>query len=81
MAYYWYENEPERLKFNGQRRDRIYHFLLGDPGMCNYTDKVWNHHKTVKGVRNIPCKIKAHCTSKINYDNKTYFINDSKPVR
>ena len=36
----WYENEPERLKFNGQRRDRIYHFLLGDPGMCNYTDKV-----------------------------------------
>lgn len=36
----WYENEPERLKFNGQRRDKIYHFLLGDPGMCNYTDKV-----------------------------------------
>ena len=36
----WYENEPERLKFNGQRRDRIYHFLPGDQGMCNYTDKV-----------------------------------------
>ena len=35
----WYENEPERLKFNGQRRDRIYHFLLGDPGMV-ISDKV-----------------------------------------
>ena len=44
----WYEMEPERLPFNTARADKgykfgrkqIYHFLLGDPGMCSYTDKV-----------------------------------------
>lgn len=44
----WYEQAPERLsfvktktgKFSSKRDGKIYHFLLGDPGMCNYTDKV-----------------------------------------
>ena len=44
----WYENEPERLPFGTARADKgykfgrkqIYHFLLGDPGMCSYSDKV-----------------------------------------
>ena len=44
----WYEMEPERLPFGTARADKgykfgrkqIYHFLLGDPGMCNYSDKV-----------------------------------------
>lgn len=44
----WYELEPERLLFGTNRADKghrfgrkqIYHFLLGDPGMCNYSDKV-----------------------------------------
>lgn len=44
----WYENAPERLLFSEKRADKgykfgrkqFYHFLLGDPGMCNYTDKV-----------------------------------------
>jgi len=44
----WYEMEPERLPFGSARADKgykfgrkqIYHFLLGDPGMCSYTDKV-----------------------------------------
>lgn len=44
----WYELEPERLPFGTNRADKghrfgrkqIYHFLLGDPGMCNYSDKV-----------------------------------------
>lgn len=44
----WYEMEPERLSFDATRADKnhkqgrkqIYHFLLGDPGMCNYSDKV-----------------------------------------
>lgn len=44
----WYEKEPERLSFGTNRSDkqckfkykRIYHFLLGDPGMCSYSDKV-----------------------------------------
>ena len=44
----WYEMEPERLPFGTTRADKgykfgrkqIYHFLLGDPGMCSYSDKV-----------------------------------------
>lgn len=44
----WFEMEPERLPFGTARADKgykagrkqIYHFLLGDPGMCNYSDKV-----------------------------------------
>ncbi len=44
----WYEMEPERLAFGTARADKgykfgrkqIYHFLLGDPGMCSYSDKV-----------------------------------------
>ncbi len=44
----WFEMEPERLPFGTTRADKgyksgrkqIYHFLLGDPGMCNYSDKV-----------------------------------------
>lgn len=44
----WYEMEPERLPFDETRADKgykfarkqIYHFLLGDPGMCSYSDKV-----------------------------------------
>lgn len=46
----WYENAPERVPLGTKRKyegkgikesaRQIYHFLLGDPGMCNYTDKV-----------------------------------------
>lgn len=38
----WYELEPERVPLGKKRmpKKQIYHFLLGDPGMCNYTDKV-----------------------------------------
>lgn len=38
----WYELEPERVPLGTKRmpKKQIYHFLLGDPGMCNYTDKV-----------------------------------------
>ena len=44
----WYENAPERVlmseiradKNYQQHRKQIYHFLLGDPGMCSYSDKV-----------------------------------------
>lgn len=40
----WYEEEPRRV-MPGESRVRsgatwVYHFLLGDPGMANYTDKV-----------------------------------------
>ncbi len=42
---HWYENAPERVPLGTERKKRrgnaqIYHFLLGDPGMCSYTDKV-----------------------------------------
>lgn len=38
----WYEMEPERVPLGTKRmlRKQVYHFLLGDPGMCSYTDKV-----------------------------------------
>lgn len=37
----WYEGEPERIPLGQELpTDGIFHFLLGDPGMANYTDKV-----------------------------------------
>lgn len=41
----WYENAPERVPLGMKRKKKkgysqIYHFLLGDPGMCSYGDKV-----------------------------------------
>ncbi len=45
----WYENAPERIPFEkkdstgrniARSRYQVYHFLTGDPGMCNYSDKV-----------------------------------------
>ena len=46
----WYENAPERVpvgavrisggKGHKQGSRQIWHFLLGDPGMCSYSDKV-----------------------------------------
>jgi hypothetical protein len=38
----WYENVPERIPVGSKRmpRKQVYHFLLGDPGMCSYSDKV-----------------------------------------
>lgn len=42
---HWYENAPERVPLGTERKKKrghsqIYHFLLGDPGMCSYSDKV-----------------------------------------
>ena len=41
----WFENAPDRVPLGTERKKRkgnaqIYHFLLGDPGMCSYSDKV-----------------------------------------
>jgi type I restriction-modification system DNA methylase subunit len=38
----WYTKAPDRIAPGETRRGNkeVYHFLLGDPGMCNYTDKV-----------------------------------------
>ena len=38
----WFEMAPERIPFgrSAAQKNRIYHFLLGDPGMCSYSDKV-----------------------------------------
>ena len=39
----WYELAPERVALNGaarKKKKQIYHFLLGDPGMSKYDDKV-----------------------------------------
>lgn len=56
---HWYENAPERVPLGTERHDKgyrndsrqIYHFLLGDPGMSEYKDKV------IKQLK--PDKIKA----------------------
>lgn len=39
---HWYENAPDRVLMTEKRKPQkqIYHFLLGDPGMCSYSDKV-----------------------------------------
>ncbi len=50
----WYNNAPERVApgmNRSLRKQQVYHFLLGDPGMCAYTDKV------IKGLE--PEKIAA----------------------
>ena len=42
-AKIWYNSAPERVTPGSRRslrRQQVYHFLLGDPGMCAYTDKV-----------------------------------------
>ena len=44
----WYNYEPKRVPLSEERnvkdlktkRPQVYHFLLGDPGMCSYNDKV-----------------------------------------
>jgi type I restriction-modification system DNA methylase subunit len=38
----WFDNPPERLLPGSKRmpKKQVYHFLLGDPGMANYTDSV-----------------------------------------
>ena len=39
----WYNAAPERIAPGAKRslrKGQVYHFLLGDPGMCAYTDKV-----------------------------------------
>ena len=38
----WYTNAPDRIAPGETRRGtkEVYHFLLGDPGMCSYNDKV-----------------------------------------
>lgn len=38
---YWYDNEPQRVLLTEELpAESIFHFLLPDPGMANYTDKV-----------------------------------------
>ena len=66
----WYNSAPERVepgKKRSLRRQQVYHFLLGDPGMCAYTDKV------IKGLE--PENI-----AKIKKWNKTFTapLNDSE---
>lgn len=41
-AIIWYNNAPKTVPYGSKRTDldSVYHFLLGDPGMCNYNDKV-----------------------------------------
>ena len=49
----WWENAPTRIEPKAARmpKKQVYHFLMGDPGMADYTDKV------IKSLA--PDKIKA----------------------
>ena len=59
----WYESEPSRPDPENPKREphQIYHFLLSDPGMANYKDKVVknivpNEIKIIQKWRNEFCK-------------------------
>ena len=61
----WYENAPERVPLGEERKKQknhaqIYHFLLGDPGMCDYSDKV------IKGLAPDALKIMKDWNKKFN---------------
>ena len=58
----WYNNAPDRVE-PGQKRKfgtQVYHFLLGDPGMCNYTDKVIKSLEPEK-INTLKKKVASFC--------------------
>lgn len=73
----WFENAPDRVPLGTERKKRkgnaqIYHFLLGDPGMCSYSDKV------IKSLE--PAKIKAMATWNKKF-NAPYTSDDLDMLR
>ena len=72
----WYEEAPDRVMPGEKRKrtgvtSRVYHFLLGDPGMANYTDKV---------IKNLePDKIKLISTWQKEFTKK-YNEDDIKTL-
>ncbi len=74
---HWYENAPERVPLGTERKKRrgnaqIYHFLLGDPGMCSYSDKV------IKSLE--PENIKAMATWNKKF-TAPYSLSDLETLR
>ncbi|MBP5607526.1 MAG: N-6 DNA methylase [Lachnospiraceae bacterium] len=82
----WYEKAPRRI-MPGETRTRkgqhentkeIYHFLLGDPGMANYTDKV------IKGLEPDNIKIindwRKEFTKKYTEDDIKTLLNLSEVI-
>ena len=65
----WYENSPVCVPLNEKRKPKsqVYHFLLGDTGMCSYSDKV------IKSLE--PDNIRKMKTWNKNF-NKPYDEND-----
>ena len=66
----WYENAPERIPFvkldaSGRNiarsRYQVYHFLTGDPGMCDYTDKVIKSLEPEKNQSYESVEQEVHC--------------------
>lgn len=57
----WYDNEPERVGYETgcSKSHRVYHFLVGDPGMASYKDAV------VK-------KLEPQCIAQIKSWNKAF---------
>ncbi len=76
-ALRWYEQAPDRVPLGTERKKRrgnaqIYHFLLGDPGMCSYTDKV------IKSME--PDKLKAMAAWKKKF-TESYSFGDIETLR
>lgn len=57
----WYDHAPQRLPFS-QKKDikRIFHFLLGDPGMASYPDKVIKSLEPAK-IKRLEAKRRSFC--------------------
>ncbi|MCG6134003.1 MAG: N-6 DNA methylase [Nostoc sp. LLA-1] len=59
---YWFDHEPKRVMVGDKLHDGVvFHFLLPDPGMANYTDKVIkslapNEIETINNWRKDFCK-------------------------
>ncbi|BAZ02909.1 hypothetical protein NIES37_69220 (plasmid) [Tolypothrix tenuis PCC 7101] len=59
---YWFDHEPQRVMVGDKLPDgMVFHFLLPDPGMANYTDKVIkslapNEIETINNWRKEFCK-------------------------
>lgn len=76
----WHESEPERIPL-GQAlpKDAFFHFLLGDPGMANYTDKVIKEMEP-EAIRQISEWQKGFAKAELTAEQADYAIRLSQRI-
>lgn len=76
----WHESEPERIPL-GQTlpKDAIFHFLLGDAGMANYTDKVIKEMEP-EAIRQISEWQKGFAKAELTAEQADYAIRLSQRI-